>query len=236
MTKQFSETENDTHDTLILSQISHEISNPLTLIYSTIQLLAARHPELGRDDLWSQLVVDVDYLKQLTASLLTYSRCAKINAESTDMNRLLVEIAASWKPVLQRVNKRMMLHIPKKLPEICCDPLKIKQCLINLIKNSSEATSEHDIIKLSARTDGPQLVLTVADTGRGMDASQLKHIFDPFVSYKSNGNGLGLAVTRRIIEAHHGTLEASSVPGRGSKFIIRLPLRQPENQPLQETH
>lgn len=228
MTKQLPKTEKDINYTFSLSQISHEISNPLTLIYSTIQLLTHKHPELDKDELWAQLILDVDYLKQLTVSLSAYNHSNQLNIQTIDMNLLLSEIESAWSTHILHSNRLFICHISAHLPMINCDPVKIKQCLMNLIKNSFEATSEHDTIKLSAVCSANHLILTVSDTGKGMDENQLEHIFEPFTTYKSGGSGLGLSITKRIITAHQGSIEAISTQGTGSDFIIKLPLQLPD--------
>ena len=222
-----SKTGKDINYTFMLSQISHEINNPLTLIYSTVQLLSYRHPELNKDELWSQLLSDIDYLKQLTVSLTSYNQCSHLTIESSDITLLLTDIEAAWLPYAQQTGKQLIFKYDDQLPAIECDSLKIKQCLINLIKNSFEATNADDTIEITASAKSDMLI-TVSDSGKGLEAKQLQHIFEPFASYKSGGSGLGLAITEKIIKAHHGSIQVTSKFGSGTRFMIRLPLYQPK--------
>lgn len=226
MTKQLTHDGKDINYTFSLSQISHEISNPLTLIYSTIQLLALKHPELNKDELWSQLLSDVDYLKQLTVSLSSYNQCDHLTVAPTDIKCLLENLQTAWLPYSHQSQKQLIFKLPKHLPLIDCDSLKIKQCLMNLIKNSFEATNANDKIEVTAAFSFTNLILTISDTGKGLDKSQIKHIFEPFTTYKSGGSGLGLSITDKIIKAHHGKIHVVSVKGQGTRFIISLPIHQ----------
>lgn len=226
MIKQSILSNNDINYTFTLSQISHEINNPLTLIYSTIQLLSLKHPELDKDDLWSQLLSDVDYLKQLTVSLSSYTHGSSLNIKNTDLRYLLHDIKSSWLPTANQAGKQLLFHISDNLPSIDCDSIKLKQCLFNLIKNSFEATSANDTIEITAFADSSSITMTVSDTGDGLDEAQIKHIFEPFTTYKSGGHGLGLAITEKIIKAHHGTIQVSSQKDKGTCFAITLPIIQ----------
>jgi len=206
-----------------LSQISHEISNPLTLIYSTAQLLTHKHPELHSDELWTQLISDLDYLKQLTVSLSAYNHCDELSARPTDMRQLLADLHTSWLPYACQSHKHFTLEMPDTLPSVVCDPVRLKQCLINLIKNGFEATASQDSISIRADVSGKYVTITIADTGKGLTDDQLAHIFEPFTTYKSNGSGLGLAITEKIIRAHHGKIRVSSEYGHGTRFTLQLP-------------
>lgn len=217
----------DVNYTFSLAQISHEIRNPLTLIYSTAQLLAHKHPELGEDELWSQLIKDIDYLKDLTASLSAYNHSGELKLVKTDMNLLLKEISAAYKSEAVSTEKSLTLNILSALPPVYCDATKIKQCLINLIKNALEATKAGDRIEISATANRHTLLISIHDSGPGIPKENLSHIFEPFTTYKSGGSGLGLAITQKIIESHHGRIRVYSKIGNGTRFIIRLPLVQP---------
>ena len=106
-----------------------------------------------------------------------------------------------------------------------CGWTKIRQALFNLLRNAQEAIQHaHGKIRITASAVSDGIRITVHDNGCGMTAEQMEQIFFPFVTYKPGGTGLGLAVTRQIIEAHHGTLRVESVPGEGTTFYIVLPL------------
>ena len=112
------------------------------------------------------------------------------------------------------------------IPILQCDKTKLKQVLINLIKNAYEAINQNSnssYIHITISYNNENMEIIIADNGCGMDAEQLDNIFTPMISYKPNGNGLGLSISKRIIEAHGGTLTVESDKNTGTKFLITLP-------------
>ena len=208
-----------------VAQIAHEIGNPLTLIYSTVQLLSKKYPELEKDHLWNQLIHDLDYLRQLNTSLSEYHQLGILNLDMVHIEDLFKDLDAYWTSFADQNNQSLLFEISDHLPMIECDYIKIKECLINLIKNSFEASSEKSSIKVSARRRKDFIYLTVSDHGPGIPKDQIDHIFEPFTTYKSQGHGLGLSVAERIISAHHGWINVQSTP-KGTHFMITLPIHQ----------
>lgn len=209
-----------------IAQISHEIRNPLTLINCTLQLLDCRYPQLKEDDLWIQLISDVDYLRQLTLSLSDLNRCGHVNFEPVNMNQMIRSIAHQYLILAQKEEKHLSVILQNELPVIACDELKIHQALVNLIKNAFEATRPWDTIEICAKSTSKRLIISIKDTGKGISEEDLPEIFHPFVTKKKEGTGLGLAITKKIIDAHKGTIRVYSREGTGTKFIVSLPITQ----------
>lgn len=216
----------NTH-TFSLSQLSHEIGNPLTLIYSTTQLLSRKHPELNQDELWVQLIKDIDYLKDLNRSLSDFNHSDQLSIQPANISQLFDQLKTTCQPYAQQSNIHFITDIQNNIPLVDCDILKLKQAMLNLIKNSFEATSENGTVKITASFRGKFLMLTVSDSGKGIPKNQLNEIFEPFTTYKADGSGLGLAITKKIITAHHGTINVQSRLNGGTHFIIQLPCHQP---------
>jgi signal transduction histidine kinase len=101
---------------------------------------------------------------------------------------------------------------------------QIRQALLNLITNGYEAMPDGGVLTISAVQDGDSVKLTVTDTGAGMDTETQESIFAPFFTKKARGIGLGLAVTKRIVESHHGTITVRSAPSAGTSFTITVPV------------
>ena len=209
-----------------IAQISHEIRNPLTLINCTLQLLDCRYPQLKDDDLWLQLADDVEYLRQLTLSLSDLNRCGHVRFSPVNMNQMLAGIARQYLVLAQNQGKHLSAVIPEGLPVISCDEVKIHQALINLIKNAFEATAQGDTIEIRARVARKRLIISIMDTGTGISPENLEQIFQPFVTKKQGGTGLGLVITKKIIAAHKGSIRVYSREGIGTKFIVSLPIAQ----------
>ena len=186
-----------------LSMFSHEIRNPLALITSELQMLSDHHPQLCLDEHWDNIMENLNYIRELLDELSRYQNAGHLSLVSTDTSLWLDRITNTFRPALDYLGIVLETDIPKDLPHLELDQTKIR-------------------IAASAVSDGIQI--TVHDNGCGMTAQQTEQIFFPFVTYKPGGTGLGLAVTRQIIEAHHGTLRVESVPGEGTIFYILLPL------------
>ena len=104
------------------------------------------------------------------------------------------------------------------------DSDQLRQILINLIQNAADAMPSGGALKITTQTDKNHLELKVSDTGEGIPKELLTKIFEPFVTTKAKGTGLGLAMVRSMIEAHHGTIHVESQPGQGTVFTLKLPL------------
>lgn len=209
----------------MLSTFSHEIRNPLALITSEMQMLSDSQPQLCFNEHWDNIMENLNYIRELLDELSRYQNAGHISLVQTDLSVCLDRITSSFRPALDYLGISFETDIPRDLPQISLDQTKIRQALFNLLRNAQEAIQHaHGKIQIAASAVSDGIQITVHDNGCGMTAQQTEQIFFPFVTYKPGGTGLGLAVTRQIIEAHHGTLRVESVPGEGTIFYILLPL------------
>lgn len=209
----------------MLSTFSHEIRNPLALITSEMQMLSDSQPQLCFNEHWDNIMENLNYIRELLDELSRYQNAGHITLVQTDLSICLDRITSSFRPALDYLGISFETDIPRDLPQISLDQTKIRQALFNLLRNAQEAIQHaHGKIQIAASAVSDGIQITVHDNGCGMTAQQTEQIFFPFVTYKPGGTGLGLAVTRQIIEAHHGTLRVESVPGEGTTFYILLPL------------
>lgn len=214
-----------------VSAISHEIRNPLTLVYSTLQLIEAQHPEVLDFRHWDSMHQDIEYMTHLLEELSSYNNGESLSLSRLDTVMFLKTLVLSFASSVLDTNIEFTSKIASELPSIIADPVKLKQTLLNLLGNARDAVlsrtdSEFPAIRLTAECDGQTIRITITDNGSGIDAQDLPSIFDPFVTHKKNGTGLGLAITRRIISAHGGSIQAESVLGNGSVFTVTLPVQQ----------
>ena len=114
--------------------------------------------------------------------------------------------------------------ISDSLGEFTGDKIKLQELVLNLLKNAEEAITEQGSIHLAASRSGDIITITCTDTGCGITPEQMECIFQPFVTYKPGGTGLGLAFSRKIAEAHEGTLTAVSTPQESTTFTVTLPV------------
>ena len=110
------------------------------------------------------------------------------------------------------------------LPMVRADRQQLRQVLLNLLSNGYEAMDGTGTLTVEASKENGQVVLRVADTGTGMDDETAARVFEPFFTTKAKGIGLGLPVTKRIVEMHGGTITAESTPGSGTAFVITVPV------------
>lgn len=208
-----------------VSKISHEIRNPVTLIYSSLQIIEKEHPEVQDFSLWKETMDDMQYLRRLLDELSSYNTGDALNKEPISTHEWLRQIAASFSEVINATNEiSFTYYIETPLPEIMGDPIKLKQALFNLLRNAHEALAPGGDIFLTATQEQQYLCIEIRDTGCGIPKEYMKTLFDPFITHKNGGTGLGLAITKRIIETHDGSITCSSSQEQGTAFTVRLPI------------
>ena len=208
----------------MLSKVSHEIRNPVTLINSFLQLLVNNHPELKEDSYYLKIEENMDYLKALLDELSTYNHSHTADTEELNPYLLLQNITASAGALLEQRGIDLQLSKESAIPRIPLDRTKFHQLISNLIRNASEAMPDGGTIRIAVSCDGETVSITVQDTGCGIPKEYLPTLFDLFVTHKKNGTGLGLAICREIAEAHRGAISVTSEPGQGSVFTVTLPV------------
>jgi two-component system cell cycle sensor histidine kinase/response regulator CckA len=220
--------------------IAHDFNNVLQAIqgYAQLLLLDRKEPERGYREL-QQITRAALRAGELTKQLLTFSRKLEAKLRPTNLNMEVKQCVR----LLERTIPKMIaieLRLKDDLKHVNADPTQMEQVLINLAVNAKDAMpkggrlvietkdtilGEESCRLRSALTPGPYVLLSVADTGHGMDKETLQHIFDPFFSTKEvgRGTGLGLSIVYGIVKNHGGHIECRSEPGRGSRFDIYLP-------------
>lgn len=210
---------------LTLSRLSHEIRNPISLINSELQLMASSHPELYSYSQWDSLIDNLEYVKELLNELSDFSHAGTVNLISTNPQEFLKTVLACEKNTLDYLGITLETHIKNISASILLDRVKMRQVIFNLIRNACEAVSlPGGKITISLFQKDENICISVEDNGCGMTETQMQNIFRPFITYKADGTGLGLAVTAEIIAAHYGQIKVSSSPGHGSSFCIYLPV------------
>lgn len=207
--------------------IAHEVNNPLAVISYAAQLLL-REEELPpfQKELAERIDSEVDRLKALTGSLLSFSRAKEMFRRETDLNDVLRDVLRLVRYELHR-HSIVIEEEYAALPTIQADPNKLKQVFINLIMNASQVMPDGG--KLSVRTGlvaGEEVEAIITDTGPGISSILHEKIFEPFFSTKreGEGTGLGLYICRNIVIEHEGRLLLESAPGQGANFRVILPI------------
>mgnify|MGYP001189004309 CR=1 FL=1 len=228
--------------------LAHEIKNPLSTIGLNAQLLAESIGELPiPDELRSRLQIrmnalrrEVDRLRDILADFLAFAGKVHVEPVKTDLNSLIGELVDFYLPEAERHGVRLRPALWKDPVIATVDPKLIKQALLNLVINATQAivgrggaapNAPREIILRTGvgreADSGPVAIIHVIDTGPGMDEQTLGRIFTPYFTTKSGGSGLGLPTARRLIEEHGGRIDVHSEVGKGSDFVITLPVTPP---------
>jgi len=207
---------------------AHEIRNPLAVIYGFIQLMQQRFSEQEGERYYLPLILkEIERVNQIVTELLLLSKPSIPNYREVKLRELL-------NAILPLINAEAALHgieiVDRDIVDtsIHVDVEQFKQILLNLMKNSIEAMKEGGILTIENRLDDTFVHIVIRDTGEGIPAEYLGRIFDPFFSLKEKGTGLGLPISRRMVENHRGTMQIESTVGKGTTITISLP-RQPKN-------
>lgn len=209
---------------LTLSQISHEIRNPLTYVNSSIQWIQKLHLEVEDFEFWDQIKSDIQYLRTLLDDISTFNNGEQLTISKIDPREFACDLKDSLLSELLAKHIPLLIKLDDTYPDFYGDPIRLKQAFINLIKNSMESITERGRITLKVFTHDKRLMIAVKDNGCGITEEQQQTVFRPFVTYKENGTGLGLSIVRRIILAHNGTIHLRSTVGKGTEVQVHLPL------------
>lgn len=207
---------------ITISQISHEVRNPVTVINSSLQLIEKKCPAIREYPLWQDTMRDMKYLLRLLDEVSSYNNSTLLRKEVLDTSTWLSGFLSSLSRTVPAPFS-LSWQVPPALPAICADPLKLRRALENLLRNGFEALEDQGEVSFLAETKKDALCLRISDTGCGIPQERLDTLYQPFVTHKPDGTGLGLSITKRIIEAHRGTLSLETVPGRGTTFTVLLP-------------
>jgi len=209
--------------------VAHEIRNPLNVINLSIDHVATKYApedEKRRQQLnriLSSIRDEVARLKRLVSDLLNYGRPARLAVETVDVRKLVDETLALIRPQAEEQSVQVTLEADPSPVEIRGDRERLKSCFSNIAINALQAMPTGGRLNVRiARLDG-SIEVTMSDTGTGISEDALIKIFEPYFSTKQAGFGLGLAVTKTIVEEHQGSIDVRSVPQGGAEFVVRLP-------------
>ncbi|TWV30665.1 HAMP domain-containing protein [Streptomyces misionensis] len=215
----------------MVSDIAHELRSPLTNIRGWLEVMrdGVVEPDPGLlDSLHEEAVVlqrIIDDLQDLAAA---DAGTLRLHREPLPAAELLAQVAAAHRVAADAARVTLATEADPAV-WLDADPVRMRQVLGNLVSNALRHTPAAGTVTLTARRDGPDAVLTVADTGSGIAPEELPQVFERFWraeksrSRRTGGSGLGLSIVRQLVAAHGGTAEAASEPGAGSVFTLRLP-------------
>ncbi len=215
--------------------VAHEVNNPLSGILTYAKLLrkwvASGQTEHEKREEAIQclelIAAESRRCGDLVKNLLTLSRTAPMNVQSTDLHSVIDRSLLLVRHQLELVGVQLQLNYAENLPHLPCDPAQIEQVLLVLIMNAIDAMPRGGNlwIKTELTDDEKEIRIQVRDDGAGIAPDVLPQIFEPFLTTKESGRGvgLGLAISRGIVERHQGRIEVESTLGRGTTFTVTLP-------------
>jgi signal transduction histidine kinase len=211
---------------LLAAGIAHEVGNPLAALSSLVQMLKRRGPDPYTSEKLDLAARQLLRIERTIRELVDFSRPA-----STIVTRVrvceVVDEALGIAKYYQRTKQRSITtKVSTELPTVLAVRDYLTQVVLNLVLNAIDATADQGTIQVKAHAEERWLVLSVADDGRGISVADRCRLFQPFFTTKSHGTGLGLFVSRQILEDFCGTLNYHSELGQGSTFVVRLPLER----------
>jgi signal transduction histidine kinase len=216
----------------MVADIAHDLRTPLSAMALEVDAIEAGYQSpqeavasLREEITWLQrMVEDLRLLSLIDADQI------KLQRTPTPLRDFLCMVLDFWQPIAEDADRRLEIAGSPDLPTVAIDQARMRQILGNLIDNAIRHTKPGGQIMLGAQVEGAKIAIWVQDDGEGIAPDDLARIFDRF--YRSDpsrthtntgGSGLGLSITRRLVEMHGGTIEAHSEPGKGATFIVRLP-------------
>jgi two-component system sensor histidine kinase HydH len=215
----------------MMSEISHDLNRPLTNIRGSLQVMRERWPEITQsDDFFHAAEEELGRLNELVKELVGFSNPAKFQLEEKRIDELIERVIRLVENDLKKHEVKIVMDMEGGLPPIPVDENKIIEMLLNLIINAIDAMPEGGTLTFSGRAlpptgeKGHRVELRIADTGVGIPPEQVDKIYDRYFTTKESGTGLGLAICERIVKAHNGVMSLETESGRGTTFIIELPV------------
>jgi signal transduction histidine kinase len=208
------------------AMVGHDLRNPLQAIINTIYLgrmkLEIIPPQIEKQDIeeiYDKIESQVIYMDKIVTDLQDFSRKISLNKQLTNMEDLITEVFSS---ISIPENIELIVNNNTKSPFALVDSSAMKRVIDNLVLNAIQAMPEGGKLEVSISSVETEIIVTVEDTGVGIPEEYLDKIFEPFFTTKAQGQGLGLSICKKFVEANGGSIKVKSTAGKGTKFIITL--------------
>jgi len=226
--------------------IAHEVKNPLAGIEVMAGVLRRRIPEQpDAQSILNDIINEAKMANAIVHEALEFVRPIRLQVERTSVGEVLRSAATLAARQLPERAVRVRLAVPAALPPVQGDQHQLVQLFTNLLMNAFEALNGAGQVSVAAREEAPDeehghgepgaraprvVVIEVTDNGPGVPPELHDRIFNAFFTTKPQGSGLGLAIVRKIVDAHDGSIDLSSAPGRGTRFTVTLPVSSPDTE------
>ncbi len=218
----------------VAAGIAHEVRNPLNALQINLQILEQELRDLVPDRgahvyaVLHKISNELSNLDNFVSEFLRYARPPRLKIERLPIRELLTDLVTFLEPAFGARKVALRLATTREPRIIHADSFQLKHAILNLLLNALQATAPGGSVVITTDTDRGRLSIDVRDSGEGIPADKLERVFDVFFTMREGGTGLGLPISRRIIDEHGGSLTLSSEAGRGTTARILLPLQASE--------
>ena len=215
----------------LTASLAHEVRNPLGSIRGVAEILADEYGESGQNrEFVDILQKEVTRLDEVVANYLNFARTNQVQMKPLDLPDVLQSTLALLRVKIARAQIQLQVQTPSDPIEIFGDDLLLREALLNLILNAIAAMPQGGTLRIWFESGGKEVTLHLADSGRGIPASEMKKIFQLFFTTRQSGTGLGLPISKRIVEKHGGTLRLQSEAEKGTVVTLSSPKKDDTGQ------
>ena len=214
----------------LTSGVGHEVKNPINAIVVHLELLKTKLGDASAPAVRHLEVIDAEIhrLDRVVQTLVDFSRPVELRLSEQDLRPVIDDVLALAAEELSTHKVTLVSRLPSKPLVAKIDADLLKQAVLNVIQNGAQAMEQGGRLEVVLEEEGKTAVLRVSDEGPGIPEEIREKIFDLYFTTKSGGSGIGLAMTYRILQFHHGSVEVESEVGRGAEFLLRIPLAATE--------
>ncbi|GEM_PF-6842655 len=216
----------------MVAGIAHELNNPITGISTYAQLLLhkfSRGREITEADLdkLQKIIADTERVSRLFENLLHFSRPSR-KKEKLNVNRIVKEVLSLFEYQFRKNGIELKLNLTEPLPPVEFDRTELEEIIVNLIQNALQFLDKEEkwILIETSLHEGNEIEIAIEDNGIGIPPEEIDRIFTPFYTTREKGTGLGLSIVSNILEKNNGKIMVTSKPGKGSRFMVRIPVAE----------
>ncbi|MFA5140223.1 MAG: ATP-binding protein [Elusimicrobiota bacterium] len=211
----------------ILSEVLHDLRNPLSILSTSLETVRdAKDKERALAMTLDLMLRNVERSREIINSLLDFSRLKPFSFKPADLRAVVGELLDHLRLKCEQQHIELGLEAARDLPPVELDVQHVKGALLNLLMNAVEAMPKGGSLTVGLASSDGRVSIRVADTGGGVREADRPRLFERYFTTKPHGTGLGLIMVREVVRQHGGSVEFESVPGKGTAFTVRLPVRQ----------
>ena len=206
--------------------VGHEVKNPINAIVVHLELLRNKVAANNAPALRHLTVIEseIKRLDRVVETLVNFSRPMELQREDEDLREITEAVLELASAELTRKQVQLEVRLPEKAVVVKVDADMLRQAILNIVLNGAQAMTEGGALRIHLSEESRHAVLSIADTGVGIAQEVLPRIFDLYFTTKKDGSGIGLAMCYRIVQLHSGVIDVQSEPGRGTTFVLKIPL------------